>query len=935
MTTPLRILLPLLALLGGALGTPLSGLPQDVDTSKEKTGIAEEQDLLFRQLQRLHGTMENLHKRLVAEGRTHTAELLEKGLEELEARLTEGDEQDGEGGTLQERMERTRAAIHEGMLVYSIDQQNKIIARLERLLDILQDRENLDALEERIEELRELQEALGGLADRESKLREETEKLREEASNEEQRNLEAELSEMIARERELLAQNESLGRESGTMELENLERELAALIAAQRTDRQVLAAWNPDDAATIAAAEAALEEARRAEARGTRLRDAAESLRAAARALRSENPDALREEMEEMLRDAADRARRHARITKDDAAERAAAGFNAAERAFGDQEMSDDERAAVLETEADELAAAGEGERDPAQAARQRAEEALAGLSEEQDAARASTEPIRRLLEEARRGEEAGDAERAQDATEAAARAMTRARTGFEMLGEALSASQSQLSERAARLERGLETMPAGQSEAGKAATEALREAREAMAEASEAARNEQAAEAATAAQEAQEALERAQQQLQATREEAMGSAAEQTRSLAAQQNEAASQTRGMSGKTAQGSMSPQAQEAVEQALEEAAQSMEQATEELSEGRSASAAGSQRDALDRLQEALREAREGVTPSSPEDQARAEELAQEQERIREEMLDLARRIEERENAAPTPSMDRAQEAAQEASEALSQNDLSEAEDREEEAEQELRRTQDQLEEEEEQYQRLRQEEALFRIAEEVRALAEGHLEQMRQLAELDAERPERSDPTRAQKLRLRRISRDEGAHASRAGEIAEAIEAEQALVTAQLMRDIQDDMERIARDISQEGGFQTGDRVQARGRDVLENLEWLAEALRQEQQRRQQDQQQQQQQQQQQNQPPPLVPDATELKLLRRMEIDLQESVRELRSLYPELKEAAAADEMVLEDITRLAVRHERITALFQAMRERLGLEAPAGSGEGD
>ena len=62
-----------------------------------------------------------------------------------------------------------------------------------------------------------------------------------------------------------------------------------------------------------------------------------------------------------------------------------------------------------------------------------------------------------------------------------------------------------------------------------------------------------------------------------------------------------------------------------------------------------------------------------------------------------------------------------------------------------------------------------------------------------------------------------------------------------------------------------------------------------------------------------------------------MELDLQQSVDEIVLLYPvELEDPDQVPERVLHDISRLAIRHERITELFKAMRRRLGLEPPAG-----
>ena len=53
-----------------------------------------------------------------------------------------------------------------------------------------------------------------------------------------------------------------------------------------------------------------------------------------------------------------------------------------------------------------------------------------------------------------------------------------------------------------------------------------------------------------------------------------------------------------------------------------------------------------------------------------------------------------------------------------------------------------------------------------------------------------------------------------------------------------------------------------------------------------------------------------------------------DSIEELLVLYPELKDGKEIDPLLLEEIQRLAHRHERSTELFQQFREQLGISAP-------
>ena len=138
-----------------------------------------------------------------------------------------------------------------------------------------------------------------------------------------------------------------------------------------------------------------------------------------------------------------------------------------------------------------------------------------------------------------------------------------------------------------------------------------------------------------------------------------------------------------------------------------------------------------------------------------------------------------------------------------------------------------------------------------------------------------------------------------------------------------------DLVRIAGDLGDKGGYDSGPRTQALQSDVDEGLAWLEEALNDELDRRaeeeQQDQQEQQQQDQQQQQEQSLVPDVAELRLLDRMEKELQARVQQLFELHPELlEENPEIGPLLRRDLTRLATQNERIAELFTSMRQRLG-----------
>lgn len=163
-----------------------------------------------------------------------------------------------------------------------------------------------------------------------------------------------------------------------------------------------------------------------------------------------------------------------------------------------------------------------------------------------------------------------------------------------------------------------------------------------------------------------------------------------------------------------------------------------------------------------------------------------------------------------------------------------------------------------------------------------------------MREIDAARGESERLSRADRLRLRRVSDDLRQAATRTEEVASAIAAERALIFAHVFREIRQDLDRVARDLDDEGGNQTGLRTQAVLENAIETTQWALGALKDEQKRREDEerqrrqQQQQQQEQQGQNQEA-LVPDSAELKLLRQLEVDTLEGLDRLRLVYPELE----------------------------------------------
>ncbi|MBM3977226.1 MAG: hypothetical protein FJ299_09580 [Planctomycetes bacterium] len=593
----------------------------------------------------------------------------------------------------------------------------------------------------------------------------------------------------------------------------------------------------------------------------------------------------------------------------------------------------DPARAAELDAALAELRTAG----DPAQA-RQRLE-ALRDGGASPDApqppdARSAGDPIAKAAERAlqalaeNQDAEAG-LEAARDALRAAASEQARlvpmlrasqtaqARSARALAQQAASSNAleqrereraaAELAQAATHMERAGEALREGDAQAG---TQAAAEAEQALARAAEAMG--QAAQKGAAAQAGADQSSR-----QAAQQAAQQAALEQRAQAAAAQARQA-QPSGNSAPPTGADSEPSAA----QALEQAQQAMQEAGAALQEQRAQSAAAAQDRAATALDEARRRLSEQARPRDAEQQARAEQLAREQQELERRMLELAERM--RDDAHARKAAQHAEQAAGALRAGRPQQGAEEAE----QARQELEQAREEVRAEERRYEQLRQEELLFRMADEVAKLVLRQRAQLEETRELHSERAGAATPSRAQKIRLRKISAEEAQLGKKAGELAEALAAEQSLVFAEALADVRLDLLDLASRLGEEGDWDSGEFVQGLQQQVEERLGWLQQSLATERDRRRNESEQGNPPSTEEQQKERLIPDVAELKLLRQLELDNASQIERLVRRYPELAQAGSPDPLVLREIQRLATRHERVTVLFGILRARLNLPDP-------
>ena len=929
------VLLAGLAIAVPIFAAPRGGPPQ---SSTELKALAEEQARLRKRLETLGQKMELLGRKLDSEGRTHAAELLRRAL----ARLAQvGAPQ---GRTIEARMAEVAENLGRNLPARVLDEQERLSRDLEELLTILLDRQDLERLEQALRSYQEDLATLNALRQAEAKLLQETRGVGENGASPSEKEAAAALDELARKERDLETRAGQAA--EGLRRLGEAAEELDRLVHSQERVADSIAE-TPEQARDEALADllararalaGAFERARALARAGTEAASAAaESKRASERAAAGEITP---EEAARAQRETAARAKASA----------AARGEN--------PEVSLREAAQALEKVADaiESLAAGKGD---AQSVERAAEEAQARAKEARERAGAAAEAFSsqasganpsgetgrqaadRAGQAASRAAEAlggGDPDAAADAAAEAVRAVERAAASASP-PSSLAKEEREIADRAEAVANSLEAAESS-PDARKASSEA-RAAAPSLRSAAHALESGDAARAPASAREGLERLRRAREALKGAIEEEQRLVRPKDEEIAKEQDSTAEEAGRLADRirdSGAAGLSPRQSSGASQATEEAGREMRDAATAGRSGdrlRASAARSAAGDALARARQALAEGR-NLGPQAREE---AKALARRQSEIREHILELAKRLKETPNRPRPRSLEGASSSAGEASEALDRGDVGEAVPKEEETEKYLEQARDEVEQERNRYLRLRDEELLFKIGDELAAMAKAHDAQRAQTESLEAERHEAGELTRAMRIALRKSADSEKGIADDCARVGKALAEEQALVYAFLLGSNEEDLRRIAERMGPPD-LATDEGVRGLQEDVADRFARLREALKDEIRRR--DRRQDSSASQGTNQGGGnnrLVPDVAELRMLKNLEEDVLTRTEEFGRRLEILGEDP--DPFALEELLRLAHRHNRITELFQEFMKRLGHstepEAPEsqpGEGEG-
>ncbi len=901
--------------------------------------LSREQSEILRKTERLKELMGRLLARYERDGRTEQVRLLKSGIEHLEK------------SRLLVSASAIQGNLDNGALDNALRDQASVVAELEALLDILLDRQSIENIDEEIDKTERLMDQASALIERQQQLRKEAQEARDQRTSAAEQQLLETLADLAGAQREEAAEN---SRQAGLRlpVIESAMRRLRGLLQSQKKLEQ--SAQEQLGGGRSKAREQAFELGsieneqrelmdRRGEQRDLdRVAEAADELEQAAgttdRERLQESYDRLRARLESQaaksgnskLSEELDKLQDLSPAATD--AEARAEMQAAAKRVSDAAKQASQAKGAAIDTDQKSLA--------------DRARKASDANRDEKDGKPVETPTSRALDSAADSMERANKRAQEQGASEALAesstalRKLSDARRRQRDANPSPSKRASDMAAASDQLSRDLENAPHSERPEQDAA-KALEDANKALRDTADELGQDDAGERATDAnkvesglQSSRAALEKAMQSLQSAMQSASQGREQSTQAAQQRQQQLRQRAEGarqdVQRAEQQGDLSPEQAKAAEQAIQQAMKSMEQAEQRLQNGQQSSASNNQSQAaeqLDKAQEGIRQNR----PLTEQEKQNLEQVAEKQKQLEEDIIDLAKLVEERQNRRASQALKEAQQASQRASRALEEGKPEEADEQQAEAEQKLEEARQELEEERDRYLDLRQEELLFKIGEELTEFLEAQrplTEQTEAAGEVYAEKGKLSRPARR---KLNQVGERELELIARTEFILQALVEEGVLVFSHALKANVADLKEVADRLSGRRPDPSEFTVMLQ-RDVEMRAEQLLAALKREQERRQNENQGQQQQQNQfGNQKQPLVPLIAELKMLKRMEEDMQQRTEEIERLIA----AAGADGVTEFDLAlaeRLAHQHAALTDIFKKIKS--GIEQQMQQGEG-
>ncbi len=924
--------LKVLILLGIFAGLP--GIAIGQITELEKQQLQRDQQAVLRKAERLRDQIILLMERKEKEGEQRQAELLRTGLQHLEK------------SALLEDVAEVRNSLDAGQLAAACQKAEEAIADVERLLQILLDRQSLDKLEADIQAAKEFAATASQLLQRQEQLQEE----RKETTNSEANATEQQISDRLldlAQMQKMEAQQNQRDAGSRQASLEQALQQIQKLLQAQ-TRLENSAQANAQQTNPLQEQGRQLENLKQDTAEHLAnlsaqrsMQQMAEEARRLQSDLEQKDAQALAESLEVLVSRLEDLKQRQTGEQGKELGSLEEKILQAAQNPNGaDSELGKLARQAeeMAQKAGEQQAKASEQQRQSLQAKSEELAKAMAEQNAESSSQQdgAVDDKVKQQLEQAvKKLQEAAKAlaesklesnESPQAVTQEAAtqEAMNQLSKALQNLSEAQSKLRSaaptaqeqatKMANQASNIGRQLKDSPVGE-EAEQQAANKLEEAETALRKPQPELNNSR-----QALEDAEQALQNAMDRSQETAENLQQASNRQ----AELQREAKAMQEQIQAAKDSGELSQAQAEAMQPSMQRAQDKMQQAQKSIQEGQQSQAAQNQQEAGEALENTEREMSRN-RPLTEQQRQQLQELADKQRELQEDIIRLAKLQEEEQNRRAKDALERAAKAADQAATNLEEGDTEEADQAQEEARQALQEATDSLEQERDRYQDLRQEELLFKIKDELLQFMEKQKPITRQTAEAGAELAKRQRLSRRMRRDLNKLGSQEENLKTKAEFLRQALEEEGVLVFSHALAANEDDLDQITVRLSGRNP-DPGELTVVLQQDVEARTLKLLEALQKEQERReqernQQDQQQQQQEDRNQNGKRPLVSGIAELQMLKQMEEDMLLRTQYLEKLFSSQTDEFSEIDMAL--LERHAHRHNEVTKIFLQLKSQI------------
>jgi hypothetical protein len=304
------------------------------------------------------------------------------------------------------------------------------------------------------------------------------------------------------------------------------------------------------------------------------------------------------------------------------------------------------------------------------------------------------------------------------------------------------------------------------------------------------------------------------------------------------------------------------------------------------------------------------------------QEQVAQMVENQERLEKELRQLMDRLEDMPDQAFREPGEQAASSMQQASKSMESGDVGEASVRQEEAVEELEKAKQELQGELNRYERLRQEEVLYQLAEELTRLRDAQLAIGMEIRDIDEASSESDRLSRSHKRALARLSSEESELSRQTDALRVALEADSAVAFVFTIEQTRDDMDEVAGRLAER---ETGFVIMVMIESIEQRINDLLSVLESEKERRRDAMENQQGE-----EPPPpdqqpgeskpsLVPEVAELLLIQKLELSALSRLEAFQRLHPELQEEGGLGPVERGLLERWALEHTRVTEVFLSM----------------